>query len=190
MRNAFHSIGALLVVLGVTLPADVALGAPELRVRDRLAFTQPDGTRVPFRSDVRVWCGPWASDVRVPSIHVVAGARRAPRWELHAVVADVKRRPVVRFPNSFVFDRPKGAQIFATDGRNEVNTDTEESSGSIRFTRVSCGRPLRIAFRVRGRAGSELSDLEPLTVRGSFSACPRRAELRRGACRSGPTTHQ
>lgn len=161
---------AILVVLGVPLPADAALAAPELRVRDRMAFAQPDGTPVPFRPDVRVWCGPWASDVRVPSIHVVAGARRTPRWELHAVVADVKRRPVVRLPNSFVFDRPKGAQIFATDGRNEVNTVTEESSGRIRFTRVSCGRRLRIAFRVSGRAGSELSDLPPLTVRGSFSA--------------------
>jgi hypothetical protein len=163
-------LAAILLALGVTLPADAALAAPELRVRDRLVFAQLDGTPVPFRPDVRVWCGPWASDVRVPSIHVVVGARRAPRWELHAVVADVKRRPVVRLPNSFVFDRPKGAQIFATDGRNELNSDTEESRGRIRFTRVSCGRRLRLAFRIDARLGSELSDLPPLTVRGSFSA--------------------
>ena len=85
-------------------------------------------------------------------------------------MADVKRRPVVRLPNSFVFDHPRGAQLFATDGRNEANSDTQRSAGRIRFQRVSCGRRLRIAFRFDGRVGSEFSDGETLTVRGSFSA--------------------
>jgi hypothetical protein len=106
----------------------------------------------------------------VPSIHVRVGDRLAPRWELSAVVADVKRHPVVRLPHSFVFDHPTGARFFATDRSNEVNSDTEESSGRIRFQRVSCGRRLRIAFRFSGRVGSELGDGEPLIVRGSFSA--------------------
>lgn len=123
-----------------------------------------------FPRDVRVWCGRWERDVRVPSIHVRVGSRTAPRWELNAVVADVKRSPVVRLPHSFVFDHPTGAQFFATDGRNEVNSDTEESSGRIRFQRVSCGRRLRIAFTFNGRVGSEFGDGEPLVVRGSFSA--------------------
>ena len=154
---------------GVSLPAETAAGAAGLRVRDRLTWTQADGSPVAFRPEVRVWCGPWASDVRVPSIHVVVGTRAA-RWELSAVVADVRRRPVVRLPNAFVFDRPKGARLFATDGRNEVNSDTERSSGRVRFERVRCGRRLRIAFRIGGLLGSEFFDGEPLAVRGSFSA--------------------
>jgi hypothetical protein len=36
--------------------------------------------------------------------------------------------------------------------------------------RVSCGRRLRIAFRVSGRVGSEFGDGESLLVRGSFAA--------------------
>jgi hypothetical protein len=170
-------ITAALIACGVTASAgphvETAWGAAGLRVRDRLSWSRPDGTPVAFRPDVRVWCGRWASDVPVPAIHVRLGAGLRPRWELHAVVVDVKRHPVVRLPHSFLFDHPTGAQLFAVDGSNEVNTDTEESSGRIRFQRVSCGRRLRIAFRVSGRAGSELGDGEPLLVRGSFSASAR-----------------
>ncbi|MEA2135161.1 MAG: hypothetical protein QOC68_3070 [Solirubrobacteraceae bacterium] len=151
---------------GAGVPAEAAAG---LRVRDRLTLTRPDGTRLAFRPDVRVWCGRWEPDVPVPSIHVRVGAGLAPRWELHAVVADVKRRPVVKLPNAFNFDQPKGALLFATDRRNELNSDTEESSGRIRFQRVSCGPRLRIAFRIKARVGSEVSG-EPLHVSGSFSA--------------------
>ena len=164
-------ITAAIVVCGLAsgagVPAEAAAG---LRVRDRLTWTRPDGTTLAFRPEIRVWCGRWASDVAVPSIHVRVGARRAPRWELDAVVADVRRRPVVRLPNAFVFDHPKGAQFFATDGRNELNSDTDDSTGRIRFQRVGCGRQLRIAFRFTGRVASEFSDGEPLDVRGSFSA--------------------
>ena len=171
-------VTAVLIACGLaaggSLPVESASGAAGLRVRDRLTWTQPDGAPVAFRPEIRVWCGPWASDVPVPSIHVRVGSRSrtrvAPRWELHAVVADVRRRPVVRLPNSFVFDHPRGAQLFATDGRNEVNSDTEGSAGRIRFQRARCGKRLRIAFRFDGRVGSEFSDGAPLSVRGSFSA--------------------
>jgi hypothetical protein len=167
-------ITAFLIVCGLTAAAGVpvpsASGAAGLRVRDHLTWTRPDGTRVAFRPDVRLWCGRWDSDVSAPSIHVRVGARSVPRWELDAVVADVRRRPVVRLPHSFVFDHPKGAELFATDRRNELASDTEESTGRIRFLRVSCARRLRIAFRVSGRVGSEFGDGEPLNVRGSFSA--------------------
>lgn len=169
-------ITAALIVCGLAaagcLPVETASGAAGLRVRDRLTWSHPDGAPVAFRPDLRVWCGPWEPDVPVPSIHVRVGTRSrgAAFWELHAVVADVRRRPVVRLPKSFVFDHPKGAQLFATDGRNEVNSATDRSAGSIRFQRVRCGKRLRIAFRFNGRVGSELFDGETLSVRGSFSA--------------------
>lgn len=158
---------------GASVPVQTASGAAGLHVRDRLTWTRPDGTPLEFRPELRVWCGPWASDVRVPSIHVRVGTRSRgglTHWELHAVVADVRRRPLVRLPNAFVFDQPEGAQLFATDGRNEVNSDTERSSGRIRFLRAGCGRRLQVAFRAEARLGSELFDGEPIRVRGSFSA--------------------
>ena len=173
-RRATGALIACSLAGGAGLPIDTASAAAGLRVRDRLTWTKPDGTAVAFRPELRAWCGPWASDVAVPSIHVAVGSQartgRPARWELDAVVADVKRRPVVRLPKTFVFDHPRGAQLFATDGRNEVNSDTEESTGRIRFQRVSCGRRLRIAFRLSARLGSEFGEGERLTVRGSFSA--------------------
>ena len=112
--------------------------------------------------------------------HVRVGSRTAPRWELNAVVADVKRRPVVRLPHSFVFDRPTGAQLVRHRRRQRAQLRHRGlRSGRIRFQRVSCGTRLRIAFRFNGRVGSELGDGEPLSVRGSFSAQLRMTEDRR-----------
>jgi hypothetical protein len=153
-------------LLAAATPADAA----GLRVRDRIVFTNPDGTHPAIPPQVRVWCGRWASDVPVQSIHVWVGDRPKSHWELHAVVADVRRHRVVRLPHAFLFDHPRGALLFATDRGNEVNSDTEESTGEIRFGRVRCGRHLRISFRASGSLGSELSDGDTVAVRGSFFA--------------------
>jgi hypothetical protein len=153
-------------LLAEVSPADAA----GLRVRDRLVFTNPDGTHPAFRPEVQVRCGRWDPQVPARSINVWVGDRPEAHWELHAVVADVQRHRVVRLPNSFVFDHPRGALLFATDRGNEVNSDTEESTGRIRFGRVRCGRHLRISFRVTGSLGSELSDGDTVAVRGSFLA--------------------
>jgi hypothetical protein len=160
---------AVLIACGLAAATAAEPAGATLRVRDRLTFAHADRTPVAFGREVRVWCGRWASDVPVRSIHVIVGGR-TPRWELHAVVADVRRKRVVALPNAFVFDHPRGALLFATEGPIEVNSDREESTGRIRFLRVGCGPRLRIAFRVSGHLGSELSDGEPLSVRGSFSA--------------------
>jgi hypothetical protein len=165
---------AVLVAAGAAAALLSPVAGAGLRVRDGLTWTRPDGTVVDFGPELRVWCGRWSEDARAPSIHVRVGHRSADGrpglWELHAVVADVRRRPVVRLPNSFVFDHPRGAQLFAVDDRNEVNSDTDRSAGRIRFDRVRCGPRMRIALRVRARVGSEFSDGATLRVRGSFRA--------------------
>jgi hypothetical protein len=160
--------GAAVSCLAAALSAPAAVA--DVTVTNTLAFTRPDGSAVAFPQTVRVWCGRWEPDVPVQSIHVWVGARPSAHWELHAVVADVRRHRVVRLPNSFVFNRPRGALLFATDRGNEVNSDTEESSGQIRFGRVRCGRRLRVSFRVHGSLGSELSDGATVAVRGAFLA--------------------
>jgi hypothetical protein len=162
------AIGLLLLATALG-GAATSSAAPDLRISNAVVLTRPDGSAVALRPQIRVWCGPWASDVRKPSIHVRAGGRGGV-WMLSAVVADVRRRPVVRFPHSFVFDKPTGAQLFAGDGSNETSSAEEESSGRITFTRVHCGRRLDIRFRVDGVVGSEFHDGAPIAVRGSFSA--------------------
>jgi hypothetical protein len=159
---------AVIVLLASVVWPDVA--AADLSVTSTIALTRPDGSAVQVAQNLRVWCGPWEPGVPRRTLHIRAGAPAGPFWKVDAVVADVRRRPVVRFPHSFVFDRPTGAQLFAVDGDNEVSSSEEEASGRISFSRVRCGRRLAVHFRVRAVMGSELFGGEALTMRGSFHA--------------------
>jgi hypothetical protein len=165
-----RAVLALLVVLAAAAaPAAATAG---LRVASTVAFTRSDGTAVAIPLNLRVWCGRWERNVRERTLHVRAGRAGGPLWHLRAVVADVRRRPVVHFPHSFNFDEPSGAQLFAVDGTNELSSAEEEASGRISFGSVRCGRRLAVRFRVRAVLGSEVGG-EELTVRGSFRASKR-----------------
>ena len=157
--------------------------AAELKVANAVAVTRMDGTAVQVAQNLRVWCGRWDRDVPTRSLHIRAGARLGPFWQLDAVVADVRRHPVVRFPHSFVFDEPAGAELFAVDRENELSSAEEEASGRITFGTVRCGRRLAVRFGVNAVLGSEFSGGETVTMRGSFRALEvalvLRASLRR-----------
>jgi hypothetical protein len=147
-----------------------ALMAPGLEVTNDVTVTRPDGSAVPIAPHVRVACGPWADDAPKRSIGVQVGTPEG-FWKMSAVVADVKRRPVVRFPHTFVSTRPSRALLFTADSSGaEASSAEEESSGWIKFQRVRCGRRLAVRFRVRAVLGSEFIDGEPRTLRGSFRA--------------------
>ena len=160
-----------ILVLALLVPALCpAAAAADLRVSNAVAVTRADGSAVPLAQRVRVWCGRWERDVPRRTLHVRVGAPTGPFWRLSAVVADVRRRPVVRFPHSFVFDEPTGAQLFAVDGGDELSSAEEESSGRITFGRVRCGPRLAVRLRVRAVLGSEFSDGGTLALRGTFRA--------------------
>lgn len=142
----------------------------DLRVASTVALARPDGSSVQVAQNLRVWCGPWERDVPRRTLHIRAGVREGPVWQLRAVVADVRRRPVVRFPHSFIWNQPTGAQLFAGDGNNELSSSEEEASGRISFGKVRCGRRLAVGFRVRAVLGSEFFEGDELTMRGSFHA--------------------
>lgn len=143
-----------------------------LRITNSVVLTRADGSIAPVAQQFRVWCGRWARDVPTPSVHVLIGdARHGAVWSLSAVVADIKRRPVVRFPFEPVWNKPSRALIGGGDGRNEFTTQEEESSGRVTFSRVRCERRrTEIGFRVDGVMGSEFIDGTPVTIRGSFRA--------------------
>jgi hypothetical protein len=141
-----------------------------MRVTSTVALARADGSAVQFAQSLRVWCGRWERDVPRRTLHIRAGTRERPFWQLDAVVADVRRHRVVRFPHSFVWNQPTGAQLFAVDGDNEVSSSEEEASGQISFGRVRCGRRLAVRFRVRAVLGSEFFGGDALTMRGSFHA--------------------
>jgi hypothetical protein len=167
----------VLAVLGVAVAAPasastVARGGAEMAMENSLVFSRPDGSVVAFPTAVRVWCGRWERDVPVRSLHVEVGSRddHEPFWSLRAVLADVRRRPVVRLPHSFVWNKPSGADLFAVDGTNELSSAEEEANGRIVFRKARCGRRLDVRFRVRGTLGSEFFDGPKLAVRGRFAA--------------------
>jgi hypothetical protein len=162
------AIGLLVLVAASGAAAAPAAG-PDVRISNEIVLTRADGAVIPVKQSIRVWCGPWAADVPTPAVHVVAGAPRAV-WTMTAVVADVRRRPVVRFPHSFIWDKPTRAQLFAGDAGNETSTAEEEAGGRITFTRVRCGKRMDVRFKVDAVLGSEFFEGKPVTIRGSFSA--------------------
>jgi hypothetical protein len=172
-------LATALLVLGVAIGGEAAiapgLAAPEtgnvrLQLANKLVFSRPDGSIVSFPVPIRVWCGKWDSDVPTPSIHVsvVPPQLSDNFWWLSAVVSDVKRHPRVRFPDTFVSNKPVGALMFAVDGDNELSSAEEESQGRIVFQRVHCGDRAKIRFWIKAKLGSEFFNGQRLTVRGSF----------------------
>jgi hypothetical protein len=158
------------VVLACVAAAASASAAPaRITVDNRLTFTRPDGSAVAFPRLVRVWCGRWEPGVSERALHVRVGFLRS-RWELRAVVADVRRDPVVDLPHSFAWRDPSEAYLFATDLDNELSTSEEEASGRISFGRVRCGRRLAVRVRIDAVLGSEFFEGDEWSVRGSFSA--------------------
>ena len=89
-----------------------------------LVFKRADGSAIRFAGTPRVWCGPWETDVARPSVHVAVGSVKH-RWHLSAVRRDLTIGRRIRFPNDFVWNRPRGALLFVADGANEASTAEE-----------------------------------------------------------------
>ena len=132
-----------------------------------LVFKRADGSAIRFAGTPRVWCGPWETDVARPSVHVAVGSVKH-RWHLSAVRRDLTIGRRIRFPNDFVWNRPRGALLFVADGANEASTAEEESSGSMEFSRLTCRRGGVVAFSIQGSLGSEYSDGESVRVSGTY----------------------
>ena len=146
-------------------------GDPSGPSENSLVFQRADGSRIQFSGDPLVWCGPWEEgSVPARTLHVLGGDFRAggPVWQLNVVVADAKPGQPLAFPNTFVWDQPKGAQLFILDEPNEASTQEGESSGSITFSELDCEGDVR--FTVDATVGSEFGDGPPVRVTGGFAA--------------------
>jgi hypothetical protein len=154
-----RAIAGSAVLLAVLLAAPVA--------QAKLRFTREDGSVISFSAKPRVWCGAWEPDVKKRSVHVAVRGRKR-HWDLSAVRADVRPGTQVKFPTDFVFNKPKGAQLFVADAPNEASTNEEEASGSMTFTHVTCKHGGVVSFTIDAVLGSEFSDLGTISVTGSF----------------------
>jgi hypothetical protein len=137
---------------------------------NNVAIRLEDGTAITFASTVRAWCGPWEGGlIPEPTVHVVVGSATA-RWEFRAVRRDVRIGEELTFPNTFIWDQPRGAEIFVHDPPNELSTQTSGSSGGVVIEHLDCRGGGGVRFRVDAVIGSEFGDLPGVTVTGSFSS--------------------
>lgn len=139
-------------------------------IRNDLAFTRQDGTRIEFTSATFVWCGPWEEgQVMVPTLHIVVGGTDR-HWHLRTVVDDVVIGTPLSFPNEFIRDQPRNADLFINDPPNELSTQAGASSGQIVFQKLDCRSRGSVEFTIDAVIGSEFGDGPPVTVDGSFRA--------------------
>lgn len=166
---------ALLLALGCLAPSAACDGTdgPAGPAVNALVFERADGSRIQFAGEPRVWCGAWEpGNVPDRAVHVLAGDFRngGPVWQLQAVVDDAQPGRPLTFPNSFVWDQPRGAAIFVLDEPNELSTQTGDSDGSITFSELDCGSGGEVRFTIDATIGSEFGDGPPVRVTGSFAA--------------------
>lgn len=138
-----------------------------------LVFTRADQSVVAFSSAavLFVWCGPWEEGtIPTESLKIIFGGPGAgdPIFRARVVVADVAIGVPLAFPNNFVFDEPKDADLFLFDPSNELSTQDDESSGSITFQKLDCGSGGEVQFSIDAVIGSEFGGGPTVSVTGSF----------------------
>jgi hypothetical protein len=147
-----------------------------LFVENNIVFEREDGSIVTFDTSTFIWCGPWeAGTIPIETIHIMSGVNQLGQipksaWMLKAVIGDVVTGKEISFPNSFVWDQPRGAELFVYDQPNELSTHEEESSGSLIFQKMRCAGLTEVTFSIDAVIGSEFHDGEKLKVSGTFKA--------------------
>jgi hypothetical protein len=140
-----------------------------------LAFRRADGSRIRFPGTVRAWCGAWDEQDSTRALHVAVlgpGARgyARPFWLVQAVLRDVSRGRVVRFPIGFDSSSVRGgiAFVYDTRTRNEVSSEDEAAKGRMAFSPIRCDLGSPVRFSISGKLGSELLNGKPVTASGTF----------------------
>jgi len=176
----YCSLNTLAIAMGavVTLTSCTGqdtVGPGVVPVSNNVVFTRADQSRITFASGAKLyaWCSAWEPGlINTPSVHVAFGgpASTDSFWQLTAVVAAVLvGRPLV-FPNTFIFDQPKNADIFVSDRSNELSTQAGGSSGSVTFQELTCTSGGAVTFTIAAVIGSELNGSPSVTVSGTFHA--------------------
>jgi hypothetical protein len=140
-----------------------------------LVFRRANGSRIRFGGTVRAWCGAWHEGDPTRTLHVAVLKRDGsgyarPFWLVQAVLRDVSRGRLLRFPIGFTESNVRGAIVFVYDkaGGNEASSEDDQAKGSVSFAAVRCDLGSRVRFTVSGELGSELLNGESVRVSGTF----------------------
>ncbi|MBI4410713.1 MAG: hypothetical protein HY561_13465 [Gemmatimonadetes bacterium] len=171
MRWRHQAVG-LLLLAALFACGDEDATEPDSTPENTIVFQRADGTRINMAANALAWCAAWETGVvPTPAAHVGGGAGVAgqPGWKLQAVVADVRLGEKLTFPNTFIFDQPKRADLFIVDPPNELSTQDGRSSGHIVFQQLSCPNGV-VEFSIDAVVGSEFGDGPSVSVKGTFRA--------------------
>ena len=142
-----------------------------------LVFDGSSGGTIDFLSDYYCYCDEWeSSNVTDYTFHVMGGfhpdsvAAGSPVWWLKVVVDDVVPGEPIDFPNVFIWDQPKDADLFIYDPPGEYSSSADGSSGQITIHRLDCGHGGGIEFSINAVIDSEFHDGGTVTVTGTFVA--------------------
>jgi hypothetical protein len=148
---------------------DPVTGSGALKIDDNLDFTRHDETPIDMGANYAICCGPWEAgydDTFVLKIFCYGGSAEESFWKVFIVVDEVE----LDTPYGFPTDETNPAIIFIVDASNsnELCSDTEESSGTITFTSLDCGPPVKVDFIVDCKVGSEFGGRPSVDVSGDF----------------------
>jgi hypothetical protein len=175
----FLSVAVLLSACGGTPePPEENQAAEVSGPRGGLVFSRADGSEIDIPGRAVVWCGPWNDMIPAQALQIAAieGVEPAPGqewfsyWRVWAIVADVRTGKPVTFPNEFVWNKPRRAEIFVGDfpTENEASSKQEGSSGHIVFRKATCELGGEVEFTIDAAIGSEFGDNEPILAAGTF----------------------
>ena len=149
-------------------------GSGPVTADDPITFVRADSSIVSFAgsTETYVWCDDWEpGEVSTPALHVWVGTLSpdSPHWWLRSVTEDIALEVPLTFPNHFIWNEPDSVHIFLGDPPNELATDTENASGTIRFHQLPCPGSGLVEFSIDAVLGSEFGGMPPVAVRGRFS---------------------
>jgi hypothetical protein len=149
---------------------DPPTGSGPPKIDDDLAFARHDETLIGMGANYAICCGAWEvgyDDTFVLKIFCYGESAEESFWKLFIVVGDVE----LDTPYTFPTDEANPARVFMVDASNsnELSSDTLESSGTITFTLLDCGPPVRVDFTVDCTVGSEFGGGPSVDVSGDFS---------------------
>ena len=171
MRRFMMVSTALVICAGVASGCSSGDGTgPDEQLPNDLVFRRADGSQIQFGASTFIWCGPWdEGGVSVEALRIVVGGPQGQSyWDLRAVISDVSIGTQLAFPNEYIWDEPKDADLFTYDPPNECSTQDGRSSGHIVFQELSCGAGGTVRFSIDAVVGSEFGNGPSITVQGDF----------------------
>ncbi len=138
---------------------------------DSLTFERQDASTISMGTDFAICCGVWESgyiDKNTLKILFYDSSMQKAGWKLFVLVDEVAKDSTYTFPTAeagqsaismFIADLPTG---------NELNSDADESMGTIKITSYSCGPPISIEFTINATVGSEFFQGPTVSVAGTF----------------------